>query len=299
MLPSLISGVSAQEPDKLHISATGGLQLVAEGWGARDAASVVFLHGGGQTRHSWQNAAKSVASHGWRGITVDMRGHGDTGWAPNRSYEFQDFVSDVVAIVGTQPLPPVLVGASLGGIAALLACARLAGNVAALVMVDVALTIEQRGEQRVRSFMAQHAQSGFETLEEVVRAIADYLPNRSRRVSTKGLSKNLRRGEDGRWYWHWDPVLLDHLVRSRPDHATMVAAARSIDLPTLLVRGGLSDILNDQGVAEFLEHVPRAEFAEVGGAAHMIAGDDNDRFNDVIADFLARLAAPQSMTTRV
>jgi pimeloyl-ACP methyl ester carboxylesterase len=292
-------GASVQEADRLQISATGGLQLVAEAWGPRDAAPVIFLHGGGQTRHSWQNAAKSVASRGWRGITVDMRGHGDTGWAPDRSYEFQDFVSDVAAIVAAQPLAPVLVGASLGGIAALLACARLPGNVAALVMVDVALTIEPKGEQRVRSFMAGHAQSGFATLEEAARAVADYLPNRSRSISTKGLRKNLREGPDGRWYWHWDPVLLDHLVRSRPSHDAMVAAARAIDLPTLLVRGGLSDIVDHRGVAEFLEHVPHAEFAEVSGAAHMIAGDDNDRFNDVIADFLARLPSPPPVTTRV
>ena len=59
-------------------------------------------------------------------------------------------------------------------------------------------------------------------------------------------------------------------------------------LPTLLVRGGESDVLSIDDSARFLEVVPHAEFASVAGAHHMVAGDDNAVFEVVLGDFLRR-----------
>jgi non-heme chloroperoxidase len=64
--------------------------------------------------------------------------------------------------------------------------------------------------------------------------------------------------------------------------------ARSLNLPTLLVRGGLSDVLSEEGAQRFLELCPRAEYVNVAGAAHMVAGDRNDNFANAVIDFLQR-----------
>ena len=65
-------------------------------------------------------------------------------------------------------------------------------------------------------------------------------------------------------------------------------AARGLRIPTLLVRGRLSDVLSQEGVDDFLELVPHAEFADIAGADHMVAGDRNDAFNEAVFAFLER-----------
>ena len=53
-------------------------------------------------------------------------------------------------------------------------------------------------------------------------------------------------------------------------------------LPTLLVRGGLSDVLSQAGADEFLATCPHAEYVNVTDAAHMVAGDRNDIFTRLL-----------------
>jgi pimeloyl-ACP methyl ester carboxylesterase len=72
------------------------------------------------------------------------------------------------------------------------------------------------------------------------------------------------------------------------DPARLGAAASSLRLPTLLVRGGESDVLSVDDSIRFLDLVPHAEFASVAGAHHMVAGDDNAVFENVLGDFLER-----------
>jgi len=66
-------------------------------------------------------------------------------------------------------------------------------------------------------------------------------------------------------------------------------AAARIEIPTLLVRGGRSDVVGNAGLADIRRRVPRAEVVEVGGAGHMVAGDDNDVFAVRLEAFLAGL----------
>jgi pimeloyl-ACP methyl ester carboxylesterase len=64
------------------------------------------------------------------------------------------------------------------------------------------------------------------------------------------------------------------------------AAARGLHVPTLLVRGRMSDLLSEEGAQEFLQLVPHAQMVDVSGAGHMVAGDRNDAFNDAVVSFL-------------
>ena len=59
-------------------------------------------------------------------------------------------------------------------------------------------------------------------------------------------------------------------------------------LPTLLVRGGLSDLLSEAGAQDFLRLCPTAEYVSVTGAGHMVAGDRNDIFATSVIEFLGR-----------
>ncbi len=275
----------------LHFTGADGLRITADSLGPDDAPPVLLLHGGGQTRHAWGGLAEILAGKGFRAVSIDQRGHGQSAWSPEGRYALGDFASDVRAVCAALGRRPVLVGASLGGLASLLAEAE--GPFArALVMVDIAHRLELEGVQRILGFMTENAASGFASLEEAADAVAAYLPHRKRPRDLAGLAKNLRLGDDGRYRWHWDPRFLEAGHGEDPAHAAarLRNAASALRLPTLLVRGGLSDVLSEEGAREFLELVPGARYADVGGAAHMVAGDRNDAFNAAVLAFLGELA---------
>ncbi|SRR5581483_4419953 len=277
-----------------------GNAIAGDEAGPPDGPPVVLLHGGGQTRHSWGTTLGVLGDRGWRAYSLDLRGHGGSEWAPDGDYTLDAFAGDVVAVSRQLGRPPALVGASLGGIASLAAIGDNTDEViaTALVLVDVAPRIEEAGRDRIGAFMIEHMDDGFASLDEVADAIQAYNPHRPRPSDLSGLQKNLRRGDDGRWYWHWDPSFIkgrmggdDETRASLVDPDRLQAAARNITVPTLLVRGRMSDLLSEEGARELLELVPHAQMVDVAGAGHMVAGDRNDLFNDAVVQFLETVRA--------
>ncbi|MCU4187539.1 alpha/beta hydrolase, partial [Acidiferrimicrobium sp. IK] len=200
-----------------------------------------------------------------------------------------DDLADICEQVGEAP---VVVGASMGGLVAL-SCEGLhyPGLLRGVVLVDITPKLESKGVNRIVSFM-QAAPAGFASLEEAADAIAAYRPDRPRTDNLDGLRKNLRLGEDGRWRWHWDPAFLGNKVGSRisePDQ--LERAAASLRVPTLLVRGRMSDLVSQEGVEAFRRQCPQASYVDVAGAGHMVVGDRNDVFADAVIDWLDKTAA--------
>jgi pimeloyl-ACP methyl ester carboxylesterase len=276
------------QPRRIELRGHDGLVLRGDAFGDPEAPPVLLLHGGGQTRHSWSGTAQRLAREGWYAVSLDLRGHGESDWSPAGAYDLEDFVRDLVAVAGSLPRRPVVVGASLGGMAAL--CAEgesQAPLLAAVVLVDVTPRLEPRGVLRIISFMTDRPE-GFASLEEAADSIAAYRAHRPRPSDLAGLAKNLRRGDDGRWRWHWDPKFLSRERQPgnilTPDR--LLDAARGLRVPTLLVRGKLSDVVSLESAAEFREAAPHARFVDVSGAGHMVAGDRNDHFTEAVIDFL-------------
>jgi pimeloyl-ACP methyl ester carboxylesterase len=277
-------------PRALSFTGADGLTLRADARGDPGAPPVVFLHGGGQTRHAWGGSAEALARDGRLAIALDLRGHGESDWATGDTpYRLERFAADLRAVIAQLAQRPALVGASLGGLTSLLAVGESAEPLAsAAVLVDIAPRIEPEGAKRISSFMVGRP-DGYASLEEVADAIADYTRHRTRPRDLASLQKNLRRGSDGRYYWHWDPRFMGPDGPAEIAHRErLFAAARGLALPTLLVRGRESDILSDEGVREFLTHLPNAQYVDVGGAGHMVAGDRNDAFTEAVREFLGR-----------
>ena len=274
----------------LRFDVAKGVTLLGEAWGDPSAQPVLLFHGGGQTRHAWSGTGRVLAHAGWHAMVIDQRGHGESSWAPDGDYAPTTFANDVVEITSKLDAPPVLVGASLGGMASMQAIDAAGTQLArGLVLVDIATRMERDGIARIFEFMTTKPE-GFADLDEAAEAVAAYTPHRSRPKDTSGLAKNLRQGEDGRWRWHWDPRFLEG------KHADVVAGperqgylddmARRLDLPTLLVRGRMSDVLSQEGADHFMSLAPRATYADITGAGHMVAGDRNDVFTGAVIDFL-------------
>jgi non-heme chloroperoxidase len=274
---------------------TGGPKLTGERWqgAGRHGPTVVLLHGGGQTRHSWGRTAARLAAAGRTAVALDARGHGDSEWDPGEDYSLDAFAADLVAFLETLDRPAVLVGASLGGITSLIVSAERPDLVVGLVLVDVVVEVEFKGVDRIREFMTANP-DGFASLDEVADAIAAYNPLRKRPTNLDGLGKNVRRGADGRWRWHWDPAFMrigDEPQR-KIDPPRLARAAAQIKIPTLIVRGAQSDVVSDAGLADMLRRIPTAEVAAVPAAGHMVAGDDNDVFASALETFLERFDWP-------
>lgn len=268
--------------------------------GAAPRGVVLMVHGGGQTRHSWRGSSNILAENGWTAITMDQRGHGDSAWADDGDYDFEAFAQDLTAVADQAAerygSRPVLVGASLGGIAAMLAEGESTRPVlSAVILVDVTPRLRLSGVVKILGFMSERAEDGFASLEEASDAIARYLPNRPKRTDLSGLAKNLRQGADGRYRWHWDPRFLDSRRRHGQPEARaqlqdqLADAVRDIKVPLMLVRGRQSELVDEEMVAEFLELAPHAKVADVSEAGHMVAGDKNDVFTSAVLDFLREI----------
>jgi pimeloyl-ACP methyl ester carboxylesterase len=278
-------------PKTVEFSGVDGITLIADEWNKGAAAerpSILMLHGGGQNRFSWKKTGQILADRGFHVVAVDTRGHGDSDRAPGADYALETLCGDVLHIIDAIGGPVVIIGASMGGLTGILV-SSLAGpdKVAKLVLVDVVPRFEKTGSARIRDFMFNHVH-GFDSLEEAADAVAEYLPHREKPRSPEGLKKNLRQ-RDGRWYWHWDPAFLtkpDDDPFERTDK--LEAAAIGLQIPILLIRGKLSDVVSTEGVQDFLQKVPAAEFVELSGAGHTAAGDDNDAFSEVVVDFVIR-----------
>lgn len=278
-----------------------GIDIAADVGGDPAAPPVVFLHGGGQTRFSWGRAVERVINAGFRAVSLDLRGHGESGWSPDGDYGVDRFVDDLCVVLPGLGAPAYLVGASLGGLAALTVAGEGRTPVRGLVLVDVTPRIESRGAERIGAFMRANP-DGFATIDEAADAVSAYMPHRPRPKDVSGLRKNLRLGADGRYRWHWDPAFVEREISSVEifhSRARLEAAARGLTVPTLLVRGSLSEVVSLEGVAHFRALVPHAEIVDIAGADHMVAGDRNDPFNDAVIDFLERHEAVGNLSVPI
>ncbi|MCU1360858.1 MAG: hypothetical protein JWN99_2147 [Ilumatobacteraceae bacterium] len=280
--------------ERLTCVGANGVQLVADAQGDPSAPAVLLLHGGGQTRHSWGGTARLLAQRGFYAVTADLRGHGESDWDPDGNYAFDMFRIDTEAWCSLLDRP-ALVGASMGGMAALWtegsrAAEGLPAASSAIVLVDIAHRSEPEGVQRIIDFMTGRP-DGFVSVDEAADAVAEYMPHRARPASNHGLAKNLRLGDDGRYRWHWDPRFMDPTRRptAQTDFDVFAQHAARLTMPVLLVRGQMSDVVSEEAAREFLQLVPQARYVDVGGASHMVAGDRNDAFTDAIVQFLTDL----------
>ncbi len=253
------------------------------------APRVVFAHGFGQTREAWTSCATATAAAGWACLTYDARGHGDSDWLESGDYAVDQLTTDLQRVCGHTGAPPVVVGASMGGLVGIALAGTDPESCRALVLVDITPRWEPAGVERILEFMRAHP-TGFGSLDEAADAIATYLPHRGARKSPERLRKLLIESADGRLRWHWDPRMLTPIAEDGARHqADLLEAATRIRVPTLLISGAASDVVSEATINEFLELVPHARHAIVPKATHMVAGDENSQFTRHVLDFLASL----------
>jgi flavin reductase (DIM6/NTAB) family NADH-FMN oxidoreductase RutF/pimeloyl-ACP methyl ester carboxylesterase len=228
-----------------------GVRLIGDIEGSPDDPLVLLLHGGGQTRKVWTEAATALVGAGRQVINLDLRGHGESDWPGARRYAMEAFTEDLRLVLGQLPSRPVVVAANLGGWIAADVLSGEGGNLATgLVLADAPPKIAP----------------------DAGRALHDQL---KLKISEQGSRLE------------WDSHFLDAMDIDRTT-TRLKELAPTLALPTLFVRGAQSRLTPRLAAEEYVANIPNAEFTEIEDAGHLVAADRAEMFNAVLLDFLER-----------
>ena len=257
-----------------------GLRFHYREWGDAGARPLLLLHGLTGHARFWDTFAKGMAgSH--RVIALDARGHGESQWADD--YSPPAMARDVgllVAALGLQRLS--VVGLSMGGTTAYHYALDRPSALERLVIVDIAPEVAAVGGQRIRGGM--EAATLFDSVDDLVAHGHRINPNADRAEVEHRFRNNALLLEDGRWTFRHDVRGL--LARERGDPAVLWAALPRIAVPTLLVRGGTSDVLDPAAAARVVGTIPGCKFVEIPATGHSVPMENPAGFLEAVRAFL-------------
>lgn len=275
------------------------LRLHYVDWGNPEAPPLILQHGGRDHCRSWDWVAEELAKD-WHVIAPDLRGHGDSAWAPDGNYEMNAFVYDFAQLVHTLGFEEVtIVAHSLGG--------NIASRFTGLYpeMVRRFVNIEGLGPSpkvrearealgyanRFREWIdKRRAASGriprrYPTIEAAFARMKEengfLTDEQARHLTIHGASRN----EDGTWSWKFDPYLNVWPFEDVPEFRTEELWA-AITCPMLLLYGANSWASNPEkdGRLDVFNNDPKV--IEFENAGHWLHHDQFDRFMAEIRAFL-------------
>ena len=263
----------------------GDLDLHYLEWGNVGAPPVVMVHGLTGNAHAFDNLAPHFANR-YHVISVDVRGRGDSDWAPDGDYSNDAYVADLEGLrqaLGLERLS--LVGTSMGGRISLTYAGTYPDRVERTVLNDIGPEVDPRGGSRIATGI-HDAVTTFKTMDEVKAW------HREQRVGFSALSDAQQQAAagyavkaliEGGYTWKMDPA-----VRSdprRPDPEASWTLARRISGPVLLVRGGISDLLSPEIAQRMVAEMQDCRMVEVPGVGHAPTLSEPEAFGPVLEFF--------------
>ena len=280
----------AREPEDRYVD-VDGLKLHYLDWGGDGKPKMLCLHGAAQNAHMWDFTALAYCDR-YHVLSLDQRGHGDSGWAPDEDYGRDAHQRDISGFVEALGLDNfVLVGLSMGGSNAITYTAGHPDKVRALVAVDIGPETRREGVERIGEFVTQ--EDVLDSFDAFVDRTQRYSPLRPAWQIRGSLQHNLRQLPDGRWTWKYDPVLRDPQRRALrmqgPGPEERWATWERVQCPTLIVRGGESDVLSADVAQRMQQRLPGSRLVEVARAGHRVPGDNPVDFERALGEFLKEM----------
>jgi pimeloyl-ACP methyl ester carboxylesterase len=250
-----------------------------------NAQTLLLLHGYTGHARSWDSFAEAMSAR-YRVLALDQRGHGQTQWAPPTAYDTSEMVADVDAFVKALGLTNfALLGLSMGGLVSIGYAGKRPAGLAKLVIVDIAPEIDVEGLKRIQAGVVRS--DVFDSIDEAyARARTDNPLPPDDQLRHRVQYSMMRRG-DGKFTYRYDRALRDPANPRKgipPEEGWRLVA--NIDVPTLLVRGEISDILSKPVAARMAKAIPNCRLVEVAGSGHPVPLDKPDAFLDAVATFL-------------
>ena len=235
-----------------------------------DAPRVVFLHGGGQNAHTWDTV---ILGLGLPALSVDLPGHGRSGWREDGDYGPKlnaDAVEPVVRELA--PDADLVVGMSLGGLTALRLAVTSPELVRKLVLVDVTPSAPERHTEMTDAQKGTVAlvqgERTFPTFEAMLEVTVAAAPHRDRESLRRGVFHNAKRLDDGTWTWRYDSIRKGEGFEGLWDDVPRLTT------PTTLIRGAKSFFVSDEDADAFARTAPgfqRVHIVEDSG--HSVQSD--------------------------
>ena len=272
----VVARVKTQLPDGRAVSAVK--------WGSAEPC-LVFVHGSGQNAHTWDTVALAL---GLPAIAIDLPGHGHSSWRDDATYSPQGMAEDLAFVIREHaPHARAIIGMSLGGLTCLALANAYPDLVAHLVLVDITPGVTSKKAKAVLDFI--NGPQSFSSFDELFARSKEHNPTRSEASLRRGILHNARQHDDGTWQWRYDRRGQTETAGSAPGHeaprSPMWEMITRWQKPLLMVRGGISPVVDDDDVAELVSRCPHAEVIVVDGAGHSVQGDRPVELANVLRRF--------------
>ena len=268
-------------------------------WGNPTAPPLLLVHGGRDHCRNWDFVAERLRDR-YHIIAPDLRGHGDSQWAPGGSYPMASFIYDLAQLIESLKLAPVtIIAHSLGGMISLRYAGVFPDKVKRVVAIEgLGISPKMQAERNAKSYserlaywvaeqrgLAGRSPRKYASIEEAVarmRAENKHL-NETQAVHLTRFGVN--QNEDGTFSWKFDNYL-----RSWPPSDMTVAESEHlwsrITCPALLLYGGDSWASNPEKDGR-ARHFNTARVVTIPGASHWVHHDQFERFMTETEAFLA------------
>lgn len=270
-------------PAHSHFIDVNGIKLHYLDYGFDGRRPMLCVHGAAAHAHWFDFVADAFTpTHHVRAL--DLRGHGDSAWAPMQTYDFKHFAADLHAVVEALDLRDFdLIGHSMGGMVSLVYASTYPGRLGRLIIVDTIMLMPIERINAMRAF-GRTAPSSYESQDELVARYRLNPPETHIAPAEIIRHEALHSGQqnvDGRWQHK-----ADRRVYASSAQIEGIPMWDKIEVPALVIRGERSTRFGPAEMCRIREHAPQVELAEVSNSNHHIMLDNPVEFAQVVRRFL-------------
>ena len=275
---------SAPQVQRISTMLGDGRTLSSLKWGSGEPR-IVFVHGSGQNAHTWDTVALALNVPL---IAVDLPGHGHSSWRDDTTYSPQGMAEDLAVVIRQHaPRASAIVGMSLGGLTCLALANAHPDLVSHLVLVDITPGVTSKKAKAVLDFI--NGPQSFASFDELFARTKEHNPTRSESSLRRGILHNAKQVDDGTWQWRYDRRGHTETAGSAPGHeaprSPMWDMISNWAKPLLMVRGGISPVVDDEDITELRKRCAHVEVVVIDGAGHSVQGDRPVELANVLRRF--------------
>ncbi|MEN9553233.1 MAG: hypothetical protein RLY24_828 [Actinomycetota bacterium] len=275
---------STPQVRRISTELSDGRTISALKWGSSEPR-LVLVHGSGQNAHTWDTVALALNVPL---IAVDLPGHGHSSWRDDTTYSPQGMAEDLAVVIQQHAAnAAAIVGMSLGGLTCLALASAHPNLVPHLVLVDITPGVTSKKAKAVLDFI--NGPQSFASFDELFARTKEHNPTRSESSLRRGILHNAKQIEDGSWQWRYDRRGQTETAGSAPGHeaprSPMWDMISAWNKSLLMVRGGISPVVDDEDIAELRKRCAHVEVVVVDGAGHSVQGDRPVELANVLRRF--------------